>query len=92
MENPKGESDRPLRPLFDRRPTHSEIKTRTPSRNPSPPCTLVGDLARWGHDQPHRRTSHGESQLIPCTPGHGTVRRSPCKGFGVLGTGRTPRQ
>ena len=44
-----------------RRPTHSEIKTRTPSRNPSPPCTLVDDLARLRHHQPHRRTSRGES-------------------------------
>jgi len=31
------------------RPTHSEIKTRTPNRNPAPPCTLVDDLARLRH-------------------------------------------
>ncbi len=33
--------------------------------NPSPPCPLVDDLARLRHHQPHRRTSHGESQLKP---------------------------
>ena len=45
------------------RPTHSEIKTRTPSRNPAPPCTLVDDLARLRHYQPPRRTSHGKSRF-----------------------------
>ncbi len=45
------------------RPTHSEIKTRTSSRNPAPPCTLMDELARLRHHQPHRRTSHGESRL-----------------------------
>ena len=45
------------------RPTHSEIKTRTPNRNPAPPCTLVDDLARLRHHQPNRRTSHGKSRF-----------------------------
>ena len=48
------------------RPTHSEIKTRTPSRNPAPPCTLVDDLARLRHHQPPRRTSHENSALRAC--------------------------
>jgi hypothetical protein len=46
-----------------RRPTHSEIKTRTPSRNPSPPCMLMDDLVSLRHHQPHRRTSHENSQV-----------------------------